>query len=465
MIDKKFFKKYQKQLVWFINTQIGRWFFCVDKDIQNIHEVLPNALSYNKCYLLKDGEWRKQQTTCFRTHNKYAKLINHRLRHFQRLGYLIPAFLKPELGMAMMLFMPLTVSTFRPDANPESTSVDGWASHNENTTTWSVLVNGAGSYFDDDAGSLSVYIAFNDPNWTSLARSIFLFDTSALPDDDTISAATLSLYGYNKDDTLSIAPDINIYSSNPASNTALANGDYDSLGSTAFSSVISYANWDTAGYNDFVLNSSGKSAISKTGISKFGGRNANYDVANSAPSTPGVNGSSKLYCYFAEQTGTDNDPKLVVTHTSLTHYDLVMETGAFTLTGKDVSFLASRKIVCETGSFILTGIDTIFTYGKRIVCETGNFVLTGNDATFRVARKIVCEAGSFILTGKDVAFRRGYKIVCGVGRFILTGIDVLLKRGIHNRAKVSTSFTNKSKNSTALTNKAKNSASFTNRSK
>jgi len=100
-----------------------------------------------------------------------------------------------------------------------------------------------------------------------------------------ISAAVLSLYGRNKTDDLSITPNVDIYTSAPASNTALANGDFDSLGSTSQTgSPITYADFSISGYNAFTFNSTGRGNISKTGISKFGSRNANYDVANSAPS-------------------------------------------------------------------------------------------------------------------------------------------------------------------------------------
>ena len=38
-----------------------------------------------------------------------------------------------------------------------------------------------------------------------------------------------------------------------ASDTALAAGDFNSLGSTAFSTAITFAGWSTSAYNDFVL--------------------------------------------------------------------------------------------------------------------------------------------------------------------------------------------------------------------
>jgi hypothetical protein len=150
-----------------------------------------------------------------------------------------------------------------------------------------------------------------------LTRSIFLFDTSSIPDSNSIDDATLSIYGYDKTNSFSgDEPNINIYSSNPASNTALEAGDFDSLGETAFSTAITYTSFSTAGYNNFTLNASGIAAVSKTSVTKLGGRNANYDVANTSPIWAS-GADMNILVYFAEQTGTSQDPKLTVTHSAV----------------------------------------------------------------------------------------------------------------------------------------------------
>jgi len=222
---------------------------------------------------------------------------------------------------------PLLVSdsaTFNPNANPESTSVDGYVYHSTGGLgtgiSWPTLVAAAGSASDDSsvtAVAMGIYSDNVSNKWRLIYRGIFLFDTSSLPDDAVINAATLSLYGYAKLDGLSATPNINIYLSAPASNTALAAGDFDSLGATAFCDTpVTYAGWSTSGYNDFTLNVSGIANISKTGISKFGARNANYDVTNTAP-TWVSNAGSYVQAYTADK-GTGYKPKLVVTYTSVT---------------------------------------------------------------------------------------------------------------------------------------------------
>jgi hypothetical protein len=58
------------------------------------------------------------------------------------------------------------------------------------------------------------------------------------------------------------------------------------------------------------LNSNGIGWISKTGFTKFGMRESNYDVDNVLF---GIN-SEAVYFYSTEATGTDNDPYLDVTY-------------------------------------------------------------------------------------------------------------------------------------------------------
>lgn len=207
-----------------------------------------------------------------------------------------------------------TTSTFYPDPDVEVTSVDGNVTRDASGSSWSSLRDGVGTTADDVENSTIVVRAVvnADPTlFNLLARGVFLFDTSTISDNDTITEATLSIYGSNKTNTSSIDMDINIYSSSPASNTALVAADYNiaNFGSTAFSSTISYTNWALSAYNAFVLNGNGLSNISKTGVSKFGARNVNYDVSNSAPSTV-VAGQNNLACQMSEHV---NDPKLVVT--------------------------------------------------------------------------------------------------------------------------------------------------------
>lgn len=218
----------------------------------------------------------------------------------------------------------MSTLTVYPDANPESTSVDGYVSYQVvalSGVTWATIIAAADGHVTSDTEAIITRLLFIKSDsvtdrWTDLSRSFFLFDTSALGNGATITSATLSLFGTEKVDTGGITPNINIYSSTPASNTALVLGDYDQVGSTAFSTAITFAGFSEVAYNDFALNASGLANISKTGISKFSTRNGQYDAASVSPTWANTI-TMYMKCYGADQAGTTNDPKLLITYTQV----------------------------------------------------------------------------------------------------------------------------------------------------
>ncbi len=215
-------------------------------------------------------------------------------------------------------------STFYPDAGVNS--VDGKVAYLEPEVAWSTAKNhGGNSSGDTGANGIAVYrlAGTTSTKWRWLYRGILLFDTSGLPDGVTIDTAVLSIYGRGKSGVTSIS--VNVYSSNPASDTALVDGDFDSLGASAFSDPITRNNWDITDYNDFVLNSTGRSAISKTGVSKFGTRDPLYDVTGDEP--PWVAANDVYLLDYKTEEGAGKKPKLVVTFT------VPSITGSVTLTG------------------------------------------------------------------------------------------------------------------------------------
>ena len=120
--------------------------------------------------------------------------------------------------------MAETVLTVYPDADPESSSVDGYAGHEAGSSTWAFLVGAAGTVSDSSFDFL--YCCYIQPSattdtWAFIERGILLFDTSSIPSGATIISATLSLYGVDKNDHLSITPSVNIYASNPNIDTGL----------------------------------------------------------------------------------------------------------------------------------------------------------------------------------------------------------------------------------------------------
>lgn len=245
--------------------------------------------------------------------------------------------------------------TFYPDAHEETTSVDGYAAHvDSGGLDWAVIRGEAGTSSSDLGIDLIVRLDCdaNDNKWDALLRAIFLFDTSGLPDTATISGATLTLYGLDKTDGPSNAPTINIYASTPASNTALEASDFTDVGSTPFcDTAIAYADFNTGDPgdpNNFALNATGLAAISKTGISKFGAREATYDVGGATPSW--VSGQHSGFEAHSADKLTVYRPKLVVT------YIMAYSESASVIVGIVAS--ATRALAFDRDSSVIVGIVT-----------------------------------------------------------------------------------------------------------
>jgi len=324
----KWFKKHQSKLLWLLNAPIIKyWFrwvmrihsFDCRKDV-TIVEITPNSYSMVNRFL-QNGT--PEITTDFRTNDKFAKRLYYAFKPFWYLFHIIDWVAFDRYEKLAQLSFGFSTLTVYPDDDPGTTSkssltlrgpIGGGAGE-----SWNSQVTGNGVSASNPAGDdnmIAAYCTTTSNQYQYMARGIFLYDTSSLTSGATISAAVLSLWGSSQANGLGASPTINIYTSNPASNTEQAAADYQTVGSTAqCDSAIAYASWSTSGYNDFTLNTTGKGNISKTSISKFSCREATYDVANSAPTWSSGKGY-EMNGYYSHRTGTTNDPKLVVTYTT-----------------------------------------------------------------------------------------------------------------------------------------------------
>jgi hypothetical protein len=430
MLDRDFFKQYQRQLRWFANTRLGRWFFRIQTDTK-ILGIGPNSLTW------RDGE---QYKTEFRTHAKYAKRINslfawlpfNAVKHYH-IGN--QWYFQPKLG--------LTTSTFNPDADPETTSVDGHFATGLNTA-WATLRNATTAGTVNDSSQFINACGFlcgsSLNNFFDIRRSMFLFDTSALGDSDTITATVLSLWGRAKEQNHANNDIVlNAYAATPASNTALVADDYDNYGAT--DTGITYDSWDGTDtvYNDLAFNASGIAAVSKTGVTKIGCRDTAFDVANVAP-TWSSEGSTRFFTYGAEEASGSKDPKLVVTHSSATAYTITADQATFALTGVAAALLRGYLMAAALATFTLSGIDAALSKGKTLVADVGSFALTGITATLTLISQWTN------LSKAVTSWTEGSKN----------------STSWTNGTKNTTTFSNTSKNSTSYTNQTKNSTSWTN---
>lgn len=147
----------------------------------------------------------------------------------------------------------------------------------------------------------------------SCYEAFLSFDTSAIPDGDIITAVTLSLDGTGATDGSDTDFTINarVYDWGASLTTADWIAGASLSGNTLVASR-STSGWSAAGYNAFASEAAFLTAINKTGVT--------YLVISSSRHEAGATPSGNEYVGFAtaNNSGTANDPKLVVTHISPT---------------------------------------------------------------------------------------------------------------------------------------------------
>ena len=200
-----------------------------------------------------------------------------------------------------------TTSTFYPQSGFGGGNVTTDMVMYESNAVWATARNAAAASTEYNEGLFGGELVSGT---YYIYRTLMTFDTSIISAGDTITSATLSLYSttINQQVEAPYPSNPQIVSATPAANNNIVLGDFDQIGSTVFSdSAPTLATFAaTAAYHGFALNSSGIANINKGGISKFAVRGTN-DLNNTAP-------SARSYgdFYTADQTGTANDPKLVV---------------------------------------------------------------------------------------------------------------------------------------------------------
>jgi len=319
VFDLQWFDRHQRKLLWLCNASVikhwFRWVLRIHNDVKSWERICQIQPNNHKVFrgIIGDRAYLKAD---FRTHDKFSKRLYYTFRPMWWVMHYWDLFIA-DRWQPKWSFGFTTLTTY-PDADPETTTCDGYVQGGNSgwDNTWASL-------HDASSGSTAVTTASymqsriesgpSTSKWADLWRIFLLFNTASIDDTATISAATCSLYGNDKNDQLAATPAIALVSSAPASNTNLVIGDYNKLGASDYATRITYANWSDGGYNGLVMNAAGLAAISLTGITKLGAR-LSYDIDNIAP-TWSANKVSNLVMYGAERTGTTQDPKLVVTYT------------------------------------------------------------------------------------------------------------------------------------------------------
>lgn len=197
-----------------------------------------------------------------------------------------------------------------------ATTVDGFVGLENSSTDWATVrdaTDGNVNNYTNVDNEFALAVFNSGSGNYSIKRGFLLFDTSALGAGATITAAVLGLAGNGDAEQNADSTALHAVSCNPASNTALANADYDQVGSTSYGS-INLSSWnETLGtFNDITFNSDGLAAISTISITKIGLRIAR-DLNNSAPT-----GNNWIRACSSDNGTAARHPKLTITYTPAT---------------------------------------------------------------------------------------------------------------------------------------------------
>lgn len=189
---------------------------------------------------------------------------------------------------------------------------DAYLGRENSTDTWTAMRDATTSeyqgQYSNTTGTYAGFTNYKSGSFRSIERAFWTFDTSSVPDGDTISSASINLRTYTLTGGNPDSCTYHIVSVAPASKTSVASGDYDSFGTTSWASRTLASISSSSTYYSWTLDSNGIANISKTGNDCFGMR-MDRDLNNSEPT--GVNRRS---FYFTSATGTTNDPYLTMEH-------------------------------------------------------------------------------------------------------------------------------------------------------
>ena len=216
--------------------------------------------------------------------------------------------MRPAFGLSTLTAQPQT------GGGGSNITCDGSVSLGDSERTFANLVAAASGSSSDVAGTtvgplLTTYMTSG--LFYTLSRNFTSFDTSSLGALETVSNATLSLYGVSAASLALGTTSVEVVASTQSAANNLAVGDYSKVGAVSFGS-IALASWVT-GFNIIVLNGSGLSAISLTGVTMLALR-LGWDLVGTFSGTWTGYNNEYAPAYSADQ-GSYYAPTLVVTYT------------------------------------------------------------------------------------------------------------------------------------------------------
>lgn len=299
-----FFKKFQRELLAIANSDYGRALFQIPEK-EKIVKLSPNSYHIE----LDKGLYK----ATFRGYDLYSSIVTGGLptKKIPSADEMLPFIARKSHSMAPYFYLPLAANlTFYTGAGDghvyyiqggESSCPSGWDA---------ILDQANGNNIDYTSDHCFAMITQNGGGSTVVARAWWPFNTASLGAGVIIQSGIFSLFGYaNYSDT--DGKSVSLVEGTQASTSQLVASDYSQLIRTVLLSDTSILlHLSNVAYNNWPLNATGLTKISKTGFTKFATL-GNVDQTDSCTSGP-VCGHS---VWTSEGAGTSTDPKLAVTYT------------------------------------------------------------------------------------------------------------------------------------------------------
>lgn len=282
--------------------------------------------------------------------------------------------------------------TLYPNAHAEVSSVDGYITEDTANQTWATKrgATSGSAAVDNGTNSIGPQVTCGTTNnrYSSLRRCMLLYDaTGQLPTGGVIDSIEFGVYVTAKTDGWA-SQSLRLCAVNPASNTALATGDFNiatKWNTAALASDKTLASISTSAYATFALNATAITAFAN-GVNKYGLLMV-CDADNSAPSYSSGRTAS-VTINFADN-GT-NKPYLTVNyHIANTKALSVISTEVATLakTTKKALSKATANVASKAFKTMAAhSVTSTVTATKALLVKVARAVASANVASFSWAR-------------------------------------------------------------------------------
>lgn len=306
------FEKYQKYLVLFSNTWIGKKYLSITSNFQ-IHKITHN--SYHEV-IKRNKDTFTSRVTIYEGSPYFYKFV-YFLWLFENILLLKSIFNGREFILPHFLsfnYFSFAILSTTATFNPGVTAVDGSVSRevSEPGETFTTIGTSIGNTKNDSGtshDSPDIACGTGTDKYIKIRRLITLFDSSSLSVYASLVSGTYSVYLGTT--FTGMSQKVRLITSSPASNTVLATTDYSQLAGIAQSATEPLiSSLVSSQYNDWPLDATGLSNVSKTSISKFGLR-LHSDADGTAPTW-----SSLAEAAIRVNSGdaASNKPKLTIVY-------------------------------------------------------------------------------------------------------------------------------------------------------